>query len=158
MPGLPNEALRERIFEMALQGRSVRVIAQTHEVDESLVRAALRTFDYHRRVEQMRAEVFDATKASLHATAELAVLQLRNVIAGRVKGAGANAIVRASEAVLDRVGIARGAEAAPQAQRDAERVNRVLLAVIARHPELAAETTAAIESDIAHGGDIVERH
>lgn len=149
VPHLPNEALRERIFELALAGRTSTSIGKILDCDPSLVRAVMRDPAFKMRVAELRAEVIEATKSRLHDSAELAVLQLRAVLAGKVKGTGASAVVRASEAVLDRIGLTRAATADAARSPEAERLVAVLIQVISKHPDVNAEAIAAIEATVA---------
>lgn len=147
----PNDGLAARIFEEAIKGRSVAKIAELLDVDATTVRAAMREGDFRAQVAAHRAEVTEATLAKLHVQAELAVVQLGAVMSGKVKGTGAGAVVRAAEAVLDRIGVPRR----PQLSRDDEeateqqRVINVLVQVISQHPEIKDEAMRAIEATIA---------
>lgn len=147
----PNDGLAARIFDEAIKGRSVAKIAELLDVDPTTVRAAMRQPDFRSAIAAHRAEVADATVAKLHQQAELAVVQLSAVMLGKVKGTGAGAVVRAAEAVLDRIGVQRRSPTA-EADRDAseqQRVINVLVQVISQHPEIRDQAMRAIEATTA---------
>lgn len=149
----PNAALVARIFDEAIKGRSATKIAELLAIDQSSVRAAMRDPEFRALVAMHRAEVVDATVAKLHAQAELAIVQLGAVMTGKVKGTGAGAVVRACEAVLDRIGVTRSSAGGDDRVPEAERIVNVLVQVISQHPEVKEQAMRAIEAEVASEGE-----
>jgi hypothetical protein len=150
---MPNEALVARIFEESIKGRSAAKIAELLELDQTTVRVAMRDPAFRASVTQYRAEVVDAAVSKLHAQAELAVVQLGAVMTGKVKGTGAAAVVRAAEAVLDRIGVRRVSPLDEQRAPEAERIVNVLVQVISQHPEVKEQAMRAIEAEVVGEGE-----
>lgn len=148
----PNDNLAARIFDEAIKGLTVAKIARLLAVDPTTVRAAMREPDFRAQIAAHRAEVTDATIARLHAQAELAVDQLSAVMTGEIAGTGASAVVKAAEAVLDRIGVRRAAPTEDAASSEQQRVIAVLVGVISQHPEIRDQAMRAIEATVAEDG------
>jgi tetraacyldisaccharide-1-P 4'-kinase len=139
---LPDDATREKIFQLAAQGNSVLRISKEIQLDERTVRAVTRMPDFRARMIALRADIIDVGRARLHAQVELAVVKLGQIIAG---GEGTPAQVRAILAVLDRVGLTA---AMPSRQPESERVLHAVVRAIADHPAAREAAALAIEADI----------
>ena len=144
---LPDEATRERIFQLAAQGLSPIRIAKEVSLDERTVRAFTRLPEFRARMIALRAELLDVGRARLHGQIEVAVAQLGRIIAS---GEGTSAQVRACLAVLDRVGLT---STAPQRQPESERVLSVVVRAIADHPDARDAAARAIEAQIVDQKD-----
>jgi hypothetical protein len=103
--------------------------------------------DFRARMVALRAEVIEVGRAKLHATVELSIARLQNIIA---TGEGSSAQVRAILAVLDRVGLT---SQAPSRDTESERVLEAVVGALGKYPEAREAAVHAIEAEIVSDKD-----